>query len=555
MMSRRASRDGRSVAIRVASFTAEDMTRLFIRFYLGVLLVLFASWYIHGRVSDNRSLADRARVVTGAHGGGARLVADELNTASSPEQQQSILAELRQRFDYRLQIVPIKDLPQPARQKILEGSDIAYDRDTVVAALANEKEVVRLGSFPNYTRHEIEASLAGWMRLTKDRLDAIDRSEWPNELENLQTRFEIPVMLTRLEEMPEAPRNRVAAYAGNVAFYSPDEKQWYSAIQLSEHPMAVRFGPFPSFEDIEQKAAATTLALVLLPAAVAIALLLRPVARQLRQLENAAQTIAGGDLGARVDERRMRSAKPLANAFNHMAARTESLVRTQRELLQAVSHELRTPLSRMRFAIDLIATAKTQEERQLRLDSLDAATEELDGLVGELLSYVRMETAELPLEMETLSVRQSIDSIVEKFASLYPSVDFHGAEELGEFVWADRAGFQRAMANLVSNAGRYANAQVVVGASSDEQSTVIDVDDDGPGIPEADRSRVFEPFVRLEAASGTTDARGVGLGLALVHRIVQRNGGSIEVLDSPLGGCRIRTRWQLRCETDSRVRG
>ena len=101
-----------------------------------------------------------------------------------------------------------------------------------------------------------------------------------------------------------------------------------------------------------------------------------------------------------IDERRIRSAKPLAQAFNDMANRTEALVRTQRELLQAVSHELRTPLSRMRFAIDLIETAKTDAERRQRLDSLDMATEELDELVGELLSYVRMETTTPELDVE-----------------------------------------------------------------------------------------------------------------------------------------------------------
>jgi two-component system sensor histidine kinase RstB len=302
---------------------------------------------------------------------------------------------------------------------------------------------------------------------------------------------------------------------------------------------AIRFGPFQKFEDVEQKAATTTLALVLLPAAIAIALLLRPVATQLRHLENASKRIAGGDLSARVDERRMYSAKPLASTFNHMANRTESLVRTQRELLQAVSHELRTPLARMRFAIDLIGSSSSDAERQDKLASLEAATEELDGLVGELLSYVRLETAEPNLQRETVSLGEIMDSLMPRNAALFPDVTIEcvGADAI---VWADRRAFQRAIGNLLSNAAKHASRNVTVTAERLERETVICVDDDGPGIPEVDRRRVFEPFVRLNRGQSKT---GVGLGLALVQRIMVQSGGTVEVHSSPAGGCRVRTTW------------
>ena len=347
-----------------------------------------------------------------------------------------------------------------------------------------------------------------------------------------------------LEDLPSEPKDRISGGA-DVAFYSHQDDRWFAATPLSDGSEIVRFGPFPSFQKIEQKAATTTLALVLLPAAIAIALLLRPVARQLRLVENAAKAIAGGDLSARVDERRVHSAKPLAQSFNHMASRTETLVRTQRELLQAVSHELRTPLSRMRFAIDLIETAKDDAERKQRLDSLDAATEELDDLVGELLRYVRIETAEPRLNLEQVALRNVLEGLMPKYAALHPSVEFAMSEQVDEDsinVDADRLGLQRVLGNLLSNAGRFANRQVRISSRWKDGSTTIDVDDDGSGIPLQDRERVFEPFVRLnDGANGSS--HGVGLGLALVKRIVTQHGGSVEVMNSPLGGCRIRTNW------------
>jgi two-component system sensor histidine kinase RstB len=228
-----------------------------------------------------------------------------------------------------------------------------------------------------------------------------------------------------------------------------------------------------------------------------------------------------------------------------MAGRTEALVRTQRELLQAVSHELRTPLSRMRFAIDLIETAKDDQERKRRLESLDAATEELDELVGELLSYVRMETTQPQLNREHVALQDALDVLIPKHAALCPSIQFHVDESVGKqgVVVAERAGLQRALGNLLSNAGQFAKSRVMVSTERAEAATIVDVDDDGDGIPESDRERVFEPFVRLGDSS---NGRGAGLGLALVKRIVTQHGGSVQVLTSPLGGCRIRTTWPTR---------
>jgi two-component system, OmpR family, sensor histidine kinase RstB len=415
----------------------------------------------------------------------------------------------------------------------------------VVARLPGDTEVIRLGPFPEYRLREIEEAIGGWMRLAANRLDAPELAERAAVLDQLRKDFAFPVAVAERDDLPAWPRERVDSGA-EIVFYPLEEDRWYAATPLAAPGQLVRFGPFPSFERIEQKAAATTLALVLLPAAVAIALLLRPVARQLRHVEHAARAIAAGDLRARVDERRIRSAKPLAQAFNHMAARTEALVRTQRELLQAVSHELRTPLSRIRFAVDLIQTAKDDDERNRRLESLDSATEELDELVGELLTYVRMETTQPQPQpqphAEPVALRELLDALIQKHAAMVPSITFTLDESVDNerIITAERAGLQRTFGNLLNNAGRFARKHVVISAQSVQGATMVDIDDDGAGIPVSERERVFQPFVRLRDDSPD---RGVGLGLALVQRIVTRHGGSVEALTSPLGGCRMRTTW------------
>lgn len=521
------------------------MTWLFVRLYLGVLTVLFLAWYIHGSVLQRRTEADRARVFEEAHGGGARLVARELDSA--PANRPEVLEALRDQFGYPVEIVATDSLPRSLQRRFAKGNHVAYyhparEPEFVLAALRNGTDVARLGPFPNYDGAEIENAIKGWMRLTAGKLEVVPTEAREAVLGELQKQFYFPIEVAPREDLPLAPRQRIAD-GRDVVFYQHEEDRYFAATPLGETSDIVRFGPFPSFEKIEQKAATTTVALVLLPAALAIALLLRPVARQLRQVENTAQSIAAGDLSARVNERVMNSAKPLAQAFNNMASQTETLVRTQRELLQAVSHELRTPLSRMRFAINLIETAKDDKEREQRLASLDAATEELDELVGELLSYVRMETAEPRLAREHIALHDSLAVLIPKHAGLHPSVQFDVSEGIASdkpIVCADRTGFQRVLGNLIGNAGRYAKSRVLVAAAANGKGLTVDVDDDGSGIAESDRERVFEPFVRLDNGA---NGHGAGLGLALVKRIVIQHGGSIEVMTSPLGGCRMRTTW------------
>jgi len=526
------------------------MTWLFVRFYLCVLVVLALAWYIHSAVLKQRSASEWERVIVTAHRGGARLVASELD-ASPPESREQALASLRERFDYPLDVIALTDLPNSLQPQMSSGDDVACLRLgkklCVVAALSDGTEVVRLGPFPNYDLQEIEQAIGGWMRLTADKLDAATLGERQTVLKELQKQSDISIDIAGREELPDWPRGRIAG-GEDVVFFSPDTRpddQWFAATPLSDKAEVVRFGPFPNFERVEQKAATTTLALVLLPAALAIALLLRPVAGQLRHVERAAKEIASGNLGARVDERRVRSAKPLAQSFNNMASRTEALIRTQRELLQAVSHELRTPLSRMRFSIELIETAKDDYQRKRRLEELDAATEELDELVGELLTYVRMETTEPRLELEHVSLQETLEVLIPKLGALYPSIHFDMGEDIGRngsVIVADRTGFQRALGILLSNAGQHAKSRVTIGLGRTGQTMIVDIDDDGKGIPASERERVFEPFVRLE---NEASAKGAGLGLALVKRILTQHGGKVEVLTSPLGGCRIRTAWPI----------
>jgi two-component system sensor histidine kinase RstB len=411
----------------------------------------------------------------------------------------------------------------------------------VITALDGGSEFLQLGPFPEYFLFQIEDSIGGWVSMIANRLE--NASNMDEEISDLRKKFNYPIGLVDRSAIPKDQLGRIDA-GRSVVFYTERPERWLAAAAIKNSDNLLRFGPFPNFNQIEKNAATTTLTLVLLPIAFAIALLLRPISRQLRQVENVAKAIASGDLAARVDESNIGSARQLALAFNNMAIRTETMVRTQRELLQAVSHELRTPLARIKFAIDLVSSAKDEQDRNARLQSIDLATDELNELVDELLRYVTLETNNPVIQKEALSVAETLGSVVPKYQEIYPHVVFevHQSTVDDPVAIVDRLGFQRVLNNLLSNAGRHAKSKVDIHYYRTADSLIVEIDDDGVGVPENDRQRVLEPFVRLPSKSDTENP-GVGLGLAIVQRIMEQHDGTVEILVSRSGGCRIKTTW------------
>lgn len=519
------------------------MTRLFIQFYIGVLVVLFGAWSIHGVISARQIGIEVPRIVEIAHRGGARLLAQKLDQVSL-EERSVVLDQLKREFGFTqregipVRIVSIDELPDDARSRIAAGEDAVFNDGQLATPLTSGDDVLQFGPFPQYTHYE--RALQGGIQLAVRTVEDHPHADSKTLLADLSMDFGYAVQQMEVTELPGWQQLRIAAGEATV-FYLDDDEPFVVA-PLPGRSSVLRFGPLPDFGGTEQRILAKSTAIVLVVTAIAIAILLRPMARQLRRVEDAARAISHGDLSARVDESKTRSAKPLAEAFNHMAARTETLLQTQQEILQAVSHELRTPLSRIRFAIDLIETANDDEERARRLQSLDSAATELDELVGELLRYVRLESAEPVQERETLSLDETFQTLIDKHAALFPDICFNlgNLPDGSAAVVVDPAAFHRAIGNLLRNAGRFADEQVTISVSAESSIVTVFVDDDGPGIPTQDRERVFEPFTRL---NGNVETQGVGLGLAIVRRIVMQHGGKARVASSSSGGCRIETTW------------
>ena len=265
----------------------------------------------------------------------------------------------------------------------------------------------------------------------------------------------------------------------------------------------------------------------------------RRLTARLERLQRQVDALGRGELSARVDVRGRDEVARLAASFNAAAARIEALVAAQRETLAAASHELRSPLARLRLALELLGdTAPGHEAAALRARAIrDVA--ELDALVDEILLASRLEAqgeAALRGRVEEVDV---LALAAEEAARLPgdPPPDVTGEAAL---VIGVAALLRRLVRNLLENARRHAPgaAIAVQVARAADGGARLTVDDAGPGVPEAERERIFAPFHRpagwSEGAGG-----GAGLGLALVRRIARLHGGDARCLARPGGGTRF----------------
>jgi two-component system sensor histidine kinase RstB len=281
----------------------------------------------------------------------------------------------------------------------------------------------------------------------------------------------------------------------------------------------------------------------------------RPLEQRLSDLEGAATRIASGRLDARVPTRGSDSVGRLAAAFNAMAEHLQRSLSIQREMVRAVSHELRTPVARLRFGLEMIGDAETDAARRKYMDGMDSDIQDLDKLVDEMLTYARLEQGAPALNFQAVDLNGLIDQVITELAPLRAHVRVERGPALnaldgsGAVVEAELRYLHRALQNLVSNAMRHAESRVRVSYQIGRQRCRLDVEDDGPGVPETAWERVFSPFLRLDD-SRTRASGGHGLGLSIVRRIIYWHGGRAQIGRSEtLGGARFSLVWPRKQDT------
>ena len=278
------------------------------------------------------------------------------------------------------------------------------------------------------------------------------------------------------------------------------------------------------------------LALVGLAVALGAYPVMRRLTLRLEALQRGVERWGAGDLSARINAEGRDEVAFLARRFNHAAERIETLMRSHKSLLANASHELRSPLARIRMGLELIGVDKASPQRM----EISRSIGELDQLIDEILLASRLDTKQADaepfetLDLTGLAAEECARANVELEAGQPGgpgagcSLSVQGSPRL----------LRRLIRNLLENARRYSQGDISLelaqSGTGPKRRAIVMVHDRGPGVPSAQRERIFEPFYRLPGASEREG--GVGLGLALVKSISERHGGSVRCEERPGGG-------------------
>lgn len=271
--------------------------------------------------------------------------------------------------------------------------------------------------------------------------------------------------------------------------------------------------------------------------------------RPISSLKKAFQSVADGHLDTRVGpgmKNRRDELAELGQNFDFMTSQISSLVNGQRQLLHDVSHELRSPLARMQAAIGI---AQQQPEKvTTTLSRLEKEAERMSELVGELLLLSRMETGVIQNQPTEIDIHLLLDEIIAdaRFEAEAKSVHIRYQHNGPASLYGQQELLHRAIENVLRNAIKFSNAgdhiSLIAGlAGSDNEYFEITIEDEGPGVSDADLDKLFRPFFRGEPQRRD----GIGLGLTIAQRAVAAHGGEIEAENLPEGGLRLRIRLPL----------
>ncbi|MDH3476380.1 MAG: ATP-binding protein [Rhodospirillales bacterium] len=254
--------------------------------------------------------------------------------------------------------------------------------------------------------------------------------------------------------------------------------------------------------------------------------LVRRMTRPLRALATAADNLGRGEEAPSLALSGPDEVRRTTRAFNAMRERIQRFVQDRTRMLAAISHDLRTPITTLRLRAEFIEDGETRDKIIETLDEMQRMTEAA-------LAFARGEAAQEKTRQVDLAAL--VQSLCDDLAELGYDVVFSEAERTP---YACRPlGLKRALRNLIENAATYGTrARVALRQTSAGLEVVVD--DDGPGIPEEDLDRVFEPFFRLEE-SRSTETGGIGLGMAIARSIVRGHGGEITLKNRSGGGLRV----------------
>lgn len=532
------------------------MKSIFLRIYGGMLLTLVvvgALGLLTLRVvNDVRAQDYRQELARGTF----RLMSDELVPMEEVDRKRAILQWARlMGIPLSLQRLDSLGLEGRARARLMNGQVLVEQSAPhlfkVYSQVSLQEGLVLVGEVEQVSEQVARATLY----MVMDELRRYPASEQPYHLARIvrDKQFGYDVHLKRIKEVDlDDDQSRRVEEGDTVLALGKSGDSLRVLAGIVGTPWVLELGPIERMNPYPPQLLLLLAALGLTLIGLTLYLLVSRLEQRLRSLESAAARLARGSLDARAEVSGADSVGRLAGAFNHMAVQIQRLIMIQRELVRAVSHELRTPVARLRFGLEMIESAETDTARQKYMAGMDGDIQDLDSLVDEMLTYARLEQGSPALSYKPVELGALIEQVVTEIAPLRREVLVTCEAgvlvpfDQGSWIEAEPRYLHRALQNLLSNAIRYAEGRVRVSYRVSLDRCQVDVEDDGPGVPEDRWERLFTPFFRVDD-SRTRVTGGHGLGLSIVRRIIHWHGGRASVRRSDsLGGACFTLAWPRR---------
>lgn len=249
----------------------------------------------------------------------------------------------------------------------------------------------------------------------------------------------------------------------------------------------------------------------------------RSLTRTIKSMTAATEQIAEEKFDVRVDDRRRDELGRLGRAINHLSTRLAGFVTGQKRFLGDISHELNSPLARMQLALGILEGRVDPKNREYVADAQEEVRH-MSNLVSELLAYARAGLKSAPVELQPVRLRDLVETVVNREADGKQKFEIDVAGDLS--VMAHPALLERAIANLIRNSIRYAAGPIRLTAQHLDDRVSLKVADGGPGVPESELNKLFDPFYRPDSHR-SRETGGAGLGLAIVKTCIEACQGSV----------------------------
>jgi signal transduction histidine kinase len=392
---------------------------------------------------------------------------------------------------------------------------------------------------------DIELHKGTFFLLNKE-LQSLPAEEREQYLAIIAPSFGYPIQLTQLNPNSfTAAQKKYLAQGGIISRYDDElSKAWFFQ-KLAQSNKVIALGPIL----LEPNGSTSLLTNLLFFSSLALIIFIWawPLSTGLKKLTQAATEFGQGNFAIRTNTKTSAPLVSLAKHFNAMASRIQRLIKSHKELSHAVSHELRTPIARLRFAMEMVRELDDKEQQHKYLQAMDENIEELDGLVDELLTYARFDREEPDLNIKSQNIVEICYQVIEKFSLSHNHLNIYCTNSQHQNIQCafDDDAIKRALDNLIRNACRYAKHTIIINATIINNQIELTVDDDGQGVPINARKTLFDPFVRLDQ-SRDRNSGGIGLGLAMVKKLIELHHGYAQVTDAELGGARFILTWPIR---------